>query len=244
MSTSTGGSSERSAPRQGMARAQLLAAGLAVVPLYSTLILLELVSGRPLSLRSFVVYLAVIAPLSMVIAWLSLRFLCGEGFRGLNLRPGRPYSDLLSALALSLATLVAGVVSTALLLALLPAAASDTSVRDLFRGLAGNPGLLTLFLVLLLPLGAASEELIRVLLLSRLWNVWPSTSAKGLAVAVSAVLFGFLHLYHGTAAIIWTALYGLVMGLYYLRFGRVVPMILSHYLTNALQVVAVAVLAR
>jgi hypothetical protein len=34
------------------------------------------------------------------------------------------------------------------------------------------------------------------------------------------------------------------MALYYLRFGRAVPLILAHYLTNAFQVVFFAVLAR
>ncbi|OGF68239.1 MAG: hypothetical protein A2Y62_16075 [Candidatus Fischerbacteria bacterium RBG_13_37_8] len=63
------------------------------------------------------------------------------------------------------------------------------------------------------------------------------------AVVISACLFGLIHLYRGPVHVGWTAICGLIMALYYLRFGRVAPLILAHYLTNALQVV-VAALAR
>ena len=39
-------------------------------------------------------------------------------------------------------------------------------------------------------------------------------------------------------------IFGLIMAFYYLRFGRVVPLILAHYVTNALQVVVFSALAR
>ena len=229
---------------QGKRQTQLLAIGLGVLPLYGILIILEILGGPSLSLRSFVVYLAVICPLSLGVALLVLQFICGESPRTLNLRSGGLFADLLGALVLSCVTLAAGVVATSLLSALFPQAASGTSIRELFKGLAGNPGLLALFLGLLMPLGAASEEVIRVFLLSRLWKMWPGAPGKAFAVVLSAGLFGLLHLYHGPVAIVWTALYGLIMALYYLRFGRVLPMILSHYLTNALQVIIAAGLAR
>jgi len=37
------------------------------------------------------------------------------------------------------------------------------------------------------------------------------------------------------------SIFGLIMALYYLRFGRVAPLILAHYLTNALQVIVTIV---
>ena len=91
---------------------------------------------------------------------------------------------------------------------------------------------------------AASEEVIRVFLLSRVWKAWPSTAGKFVTVIISACLFGFIHVYRGPVSVAWTAIFGLIMALYYLRFGRVVPLILAHYLTNAFQVVVFAVLAR
>jgi CAAX protease family protein len=82
-----------------------------------------------------------------------------------------------------------------------------------------------------------------VFLLSCLWKVWPATAAKLLAVVISACLFGLIHLYQGPVGATWAAIFALVMALYYLRFGRAVPLILAHYLTNAIQVVVFALLA-
>lgn len=229
---------------QDKAWVQLLAVVLGVLPVYSGLIILQLLSEQQLTIQAFTFYLAVIAPLAIVVALLLLRFLCGETPRDLNLRSGRLSSDLLAVLVLSIVIIVVNVVSTFLLSALLPESPSDDSVRNLFVELAGNLRQLVLFLGLLLLLGAASEEVIRVFLLSRLWKVWPSTTGKLLVVVISACLFGLIHLYRGPVIAAWTAIFGLIMALYYLRFGRVVPLILAHYLTNALQVLLFAMLAR
>jgi membrane protease YdiL (CAAX protease family) len=243
MSSTQNEPSKRFKPWQSKAWTQLLAVVLGVLPLYSSLIILQLRSDQPISIQGFTLYLAVIAPLGIVIALLLLRFLCGENPRDLNLRPGKLSSDLLAVLVLSLVIIVASVISTHFLSELLPESPSSTSVTDLFVELAGNPGLLALFAGPLFLLGAASEEVIRVFLLSRLWKVWPSTPAKLVAIVISACLFGLVHLYQGPVSASWTAIFGLIMALYYLRFGRAVPLILAHYLTNALQVVVFAVLA-
>jgi membrane protease YdiL (CAAX protease family) len=236
--------SKLSKPWQSKAWIQLLAVVFGVLPLYSSLIILQLRSDQPFSIQVFILYLAVIAPLAIVIALLLLRFLCGENPRDLDLRPGKLSSDLLAVLVLSPVIIVASVISTHFLSELLPESLSNTNVTNLMEELAGNPGLLVLFVGLLFFLGAASEEVIRVFLLSRLWKVWPSTTGKLLAVVISACLFGLIHLYQGPVSAAWTAIFGLIMALYYLRFGRVVPLILAHYLTNAFQVVVFAVLAR
>jgi membrane protease YdiL (CAAX protease family) len=132
------------------------------------------------------------------------------------------------------------VISTQLLSRLLPDSASNPSVRNLFSELARDPGLFVLFLAWLIPLGAASEELVRVFLLGRLWKVWASATGRLAGVAISACLFGLIHVYRGPTAVGWTAIYGLIAALYYFRFGRLVPLILAHYLTNALQVIVFA----
>lgn len=240
MSSAQSEPSKLSKPWQSKAWIQLLAVVIGVLPLYSSLIIYELRRNQPFSIQVFIIYLAVIAPLAIVVALLLLRFLCGQNPRDLNLRSDKLSSDLLAAFILSPVIIVANVISTYFLSELLPESATNTSVTNLFVELAGNPGLLVLFLGLLLLLGAASEEIIRVFLLSRLWKVWPSTMGKWIAVVVSACLFGLIHLYQGPVSATWTAICGLIMALYYLRFGRVVPLILAHYLTNALQVVVFA----
>lgn len=215
-----------------------------VLPLYAGMIVHHFRSEQPLSTRAFVIYLAVISPLAIAVALLVLRFLCREHPRDLNLRRGGAPSDLLAGLILSVVILVANVVSNQVLSQLLPNPPTDTSVRDLFVKLAGNRGLAILFLGLLIPLGAASEEVIRVFLLSRLWKVWASITGRLVAVFISACLFGLIHGYRGPAGVAWTAVFGLIMALYYLRFGRVAPLIIAHYATNALQVAVVIASSR
>ena len=236
--------SERSRPWQSRPWIQVLAAVLGVLPVYSTLIALQLASDEPISIGGLTLYLAVIAPLGIVIALLLLRFLCRENPQDLNLIPGKLSLDLLATLVLSIVVIVANIVSTMVLSALIPESSSDTSVTDLFGELAANLRLLVLFAGPLFLVGAASEEVIRAFLLSRLWKVWPGTTAKLLAVVLSACLFGLIHLYQGPVSAAWTAIFGLITALYYLRYGRVVPLILAHYVTNAFQVVVFALLAR
>jgi len=218
----------------------LLAAVAAVAPLYAGLIAYQLRERQPVSLQGFIFYLAVISPLALVFALLLLRFLCGESPRQLNRKPGKLTRDLLAALVLCPVIIVANVVSQGLFSALLPNAAPDTSVRDLFMELARNRGLLVLFVVLLIPAGAAAEEVTRMVFLGRVWKVWSSASGRLLAVVISAGLFGLIHSYQGPVHIAWASVFGLIAALYYLRFGRAVPLILAHYLTNALQVIVFA----
>jgi membrane protease YdiL (CAAX protease family) len=218
----------------------LVAAVLGVLPLYWALVALQIRGGQAVSFGGFVFYLAVISPLSIAIVLLLLRFLCGESPRQLNLRAGTVSRDLLATLILSVVIVVASVASTYLLSRLIPGSASNPSVSALFRTLADNPRLLGIFVGPLVFLGAASEEVVRAFLLCRLWRVWPSAAGKSAAIVVSAGLFGLIHLYQGPVHTIWTGIFGLIMAVYYVRFGRVLPLVLAHYATNALQVAVFA----
>lgn len=227
-------------PQPGGRLAQLMAALIGVLPLYWAVVALQVRGGQSVSVGGFVFYLAVVSPLSIVIVLLLLRFLCGESPGHLNLRAGTVSKDLLATLILSVAVVVASVASTGLLSRLMPGSASNPSVRNLFMELASNPRLLVVFIGPLLFLGAGSEEIVRAFLLGRLWKVWPSAVGKSAAVFVSACLFGLIHLYQGPMHAVWSGMFGLLMALYYVRFGRVAPLVLAHYVTNALQVAVFA----
>lgn len=236
----TNQSSKISDPKQDKTWVQLLAVLIGVLPLYSSLIIYQLQKGQPPSNQGFIFYLAVICPLSITIALLLLRFLCKESYSGLNLKPGKWHSDLLSTIILAFVIIITNVISQFLLSELFPTSASDSNIRNLFTEMTSSPGMLLIFIGPLLFLGAASEEIVRVFLLSRLWKVWPSTIAKLVFLVISACLFGLIHVYRGPIHVIWTSVFGLMMGFYYLRFGRVFPLIFAHYLTNALQVIIIA----
>jgi hypothetical protein len=114
---------------------------------------------------------------------------------------------------------------------------------SLFKILAGNPWLLALFLGPVLFIGVAgSEELTRVFFITRWMKISSSKVWIGIGVFLSALLFGLNHIQQGPAGIISVSLNGLIMVLWYLRFGRIFHLIVAHYLYDAFQIVMVVIL--
>jgi len=87
------------------------------------------------------------------------------------------------------------------------------------------------------------EELTRVFLLTRLWNISSNKVWKGMAGILSAVLFGLIHIYQGPAGVIMTGISGLIMAIYYLYFGRVTAMMIAHYLHDGFQSATIYIMA-
>lgn len=63
------------------------------------------------------------------------------------------------------------------------------------------------------------------------------------AIAVSAVIRGSYHLYQGFGGFAGNAVMGVIFGVLYRRWGRVTPMIVAHFLIDAVAFVGYALLA-
>jgi len=88
---------------------------------------------------------------------------------------------------------------------------------------------------------AISEEVIMIgYLLSRLDRLGMRPSR---AIALSAVIRGSYHLYQGVGAFFGNAVMGLIFGFFFRRWGRVMPMIIAHFLIDAVTFVGYALLA-
>jgi len=88
---------------------------------------------------------------------------------------------------------------------------------------------------------ATVEEVIVVgYLLSRLDRLGVRPSR---AIALSAVIRGSYHLYQGVGAFLGNAVMGLVFGYLYRRWGRVMPLLIAHFLIDAVTFVGYALLA-
>jgi len=87
--------------------------------------------------------------------------------------------------------------------------------------------------------GLLEEILVIGYLLRRLdqlgWTPWK-------AIAVAAVLRGSYHLYQGFGAFIGNAVMGVIFGVLYRRWGRVMPLVVAHTLIDAVTFVGYAVL--
>jgi membrane protease YdiL (CAAX protease family) len=88
---------------------------------------------------------------------------------------------------------------------------------------------------------ATVEEVIVVgYLLSRLDRLGVRPSR---AIALSAVIRGSYHLYQGVGAFLGNAVMGLIFGYLYRRWGRVMPLLIAHFLIDAVTFVGYALLA-
>jgi membrane protease YdiL (CAAX protease family) len=88
---------------------------------------------------------------------------------------------------------------------------------------------------------AISEEVIMIgYLLSRLDRLGMRPSR---AIVLSAVIRGSYHLYQGAGAFLGNAVMGLIFGFFFRRWGRVMPMIIAHFLIDAVTFVGYALLA-
>ena len=65
----------------------------------------------------------------------------------------------------------------------------------------------------------------------------------GRAILISAVIRGSYHLYQGVGAFVGNAVMGLIFGFLYRRWGRVTPLIIAHFLIDAVAFVGYALLA-
>ncbi|MFP4549065.1 MAG: CPBP family intramembrane glutamic endopeptidase [Fidelibacterota bacterium] len=119
----------------------------------------------------------------------------------------------------------------------------QTSVSAEFAALleriAYNPLLLTLWLGPVLWIGVVFfEEVTRVFIMRCLWNLSSNKSWQIIVVVGVALLSGIIHIHQGITGIISYSIQGLLMGLYFYKFRRILPLIISHGLYDGLQIFA------
>lgn len=233
-----------SSTARGSKRNQVVAILVSVVPMYGALIIFHLLSAEQQYSRwGFIGYLTINGTISITLIYLLQRYLIGERMRDLNLKSSRWWIDVLSTVGLVVVTL--GVIPAVIrpITSRLPAQ-DLAGLSDLFTGLAESPLMAVLFIGPILLVGVGFEEVTRVFFLKRAWTAWPSAAAQWFNLFLSAAVFGLAHMYQGWAGAVNAGFYGLVMALYYRYRGRVIPMVMAHYLHDAIQFVMLVVLIR
>lgn len=176
------------------------------------------------------------------LVWLAMLLLNGELPRALQLQPAPLARDIGHGIVLWLGLLGLQVayISVYTLLSQEPVTPPAFNT-ELGKALAADPWLMGIWLTLVAWLQAGLiEEYTRAFLLSRLWRVYPTPTGRWLVLIGSSLIFGLGHAYQGPAAIYGTALIGFFLGHYYMRNGRVLPLIIGHALYNS---VVMAILA-
>lgn len=110
-------------------------------------------------------------------------------------------------------------------------------VVDLMKGLSQNPVLLIIWLGPVVWIGVALfEEIARVFLLNCLWKLADHKLWEIAVIILVSLVTGILHLYQGTFGIVSVAIQGLVIGFFYYKFRRILPLIISHALYDSIQI--------
>lgn len=115
-------------------------------------------------------------------------------------------------------------------------------ILKLIHGVARDPLLLALWLGPVVWIGVAGfEELWRVVVLRRLWLIFPSRAGQWGVLVLVSVLVGFAHAYQGPASIISIAMKSVLMGWYFMASGRARPLIVAHAVYDSVQIVIAAI---
>ncbi len=193
----------------------------------------SLAPGRPL-LDLFLQLLNITLSLGPVLLVLYLLARAGEGPSSIGLDARQPGRDLLKGAAL--AALIGG---SGLGLYLI-AYHSGVELNVVAESLPDIWWRIPVLLLSALQNAAVEEVVVLGYLLSRLDKLGVRPSR---AVALSAVIRGSYHLYQGAGGFVGNAVMGLIFGTLYQRWGRIMPMLIAHFLIDAVAFVGYALLA-
>lgn len=112
----------------------------------------------------------------------------------------------------------------------------NTELIDTMMDLANSPLLMFIWFVPVLWIGIALfEELSRVFLLKCLWNINESKNWHVAVIFLASALIGFAHIYQGMAGVISIGIKSVIMGFYFYKYHRLLPLIISHGLYDGAQ---------
>jgi membrane protease YdiL (CAAX protease family) len=225
---------------------QILAVVIVYVPLYVFALWSQL-SQQTITLRELFLYPLLLGGGGVVFILLIYRFALRERIASLNLKPGKWLTDVLVGILLAAVFLGLLIVQQVIQSRWMPRTQGPLpqELITLFRGIVNSPLLLAIWLGPVVWLGVATfEELSRVFMLNRFWTIWPQSFVRWLVLVISACLFGLIHSYQGPVSVVAIALQGFIYGWYYMRFGRVWPMIIGHALYDSFQVIQVVIAFR
>lgn len=175
-----------------------------------------------------------------IILILSLnKYLLKAKLNDFNRGKGKWHWDILVGLLLTLIYFLLILIEQRTISKILPKGQPPPNeIINLMIDLAHNPVLLAIWLGPVVWIGVALfEELSRTFFLNCLWRLSNNKSWEFLSILLVSINAGFMHLYQGSFGIISTGIQGLIIGLYYYKFKRILPLIISHALYDSIQII-------
>ena len=167
------------------------------------------------------------------------KYLLKQKINEFNPGIGKWYWDIIIGLGLTAIYFLLMFIERATITPLLPSGKPPSQeVINMMIGLANNPILLAIWLGPVVWIGVAIfEEVQRVFFMNCLWQLTKNKYLELFIILFVAVIWGFMHLYQGPFGIISVSIQGLIMGIYYYKFRRIWPLIISHALYDSIQII-------
>jgi membrane protease YdiL (CAAX protease family) len=172
----------------------------------------------------------------IIIIYAVKRYFLNENIRDFNKSKGSILKDLLLGLTLAVVYFILFFIFRITLSNIL-SFNQNTELLNLMIDMRENPFLIILWFGPVLVIGIAMfEELMRAFTLTILWDLNNSKLWIYISIIISATITGLTHWSQGSYGIVTIGLKSIITGLFYLKYRRLLPLIVAHILYDGVQV--------
>jgi membrane protease YdiL (CAAX protease family) len=216
----------------------IIAVCIGILPLNIAMIWYRLTTSVEFTLSDMLVYPLLIGGGSIFLILALNNYFLKQGIGDFNPGKGKWYFDILIGMGLTVIYFILILIERATIINLLPQSSPPSGeIIDLMTSLAKNPLLLVIWLGPVVWIGVAVfEEVQRVFFMNCLWKLSENRFWQMFVIFFVAIFWGVMHLYQGTFGIISVSIQGLIMGIFYYKYRRIWPLIISHALYDSIQI--------
>ena len=171
------------------------------------------------------------------------KYLLNKKLNDFNSGKSTWYKDILVGLILTVIYFLLMFIEKPTLMKILPQGKPPSrETINMMIDLAHHPILLAIWLGPVVWIGVALfEELARTFFLNCLWRLEDSKAWAIFSIIIVSIFVGMVHLYQGMFGIVSIGIQGLVIGFYYYKYRRLLPLIVSHALYDSIQIITFVV---
>ena len=218
----------------------ILAISLAILPINFIMIWYRLTQTENFSTTDMTVYPLLFGGSTIILILFLNKYLIKDTFKEtFNSGQGTWYWDIVIGIGLTVIYFTMFFIERVTLYQWIPNNnPPNTELINVMIDLANSPMLMIIWFGPVLWIGIALfEELSRTFLLKCLWNIKNNKNWHFTAILLASTLIGVTHLYQGTAGIISIGLKSVIISLYFYKYRRLLPLIISHGLYDGMQFV-------